>query len=85
MQGPSHLGQFLHLRWSLQCDRVNWPGEGFIMSFLFPQAGIGKLLANYPRACVGMAPELRMDFTFLKHSHFFLMLKNVRLYVACRV
>lgn len=55
------------------------------MSFLFPQAGIGKLLAKYPRACVGMAPELIMDFTFLKHSHFFLMLKNVRLYVACRV
>lgn len=62
----SHLGQFLHGHWSLQQDRVKWPGEGFITSFLIVSSGRDGPTTTKSidrRVCLDMAPELRMDFT----------------------
>lgn len=49
------------------CDRFNWPGERFVISFfLSPQAGTGKLLPKPSQALFEDGPEPRVDFTFLK-------------------
>ena len=61
-----HLGRLLCLHLSWQQDRVNWPGERFIASFLFPQAGVGKLLPNSSQSLLGDGPWAKNRFYIFK-------------------
>ena len=59
-----HLGRLLCLHLSWQQD--TWPGHSFLASFLFPQAGVGKLLPNSFQSLLGDGPWAKNRFYIFK-------------------